>query len=65
MQQQIIIVSVPHMRANMSVEDLELYKVQLCNAICAAPTELQKEPYRNHLLRVNSLLNEFHQRGRY
>ena len=58
-----MIVSVPHMRAFMGKDDLELYKVMLCNAICRAPTELEKEPLREQVLKVNSLLNEF-QRGR-
>ncbi len=58
MEQTIQIISVPHMRANMNKDDLELYKVKLCNAICRAPTELEKEPLRNHVNVVNSLLNE-------
>lgn len=38
-------------------EALELYKTRLCNAIAKAPTELEKEGYRNQLYRVLNVQN--------
>ena len=46
---------------NMSRLDLERYKVQMSLAAMKAPTELQREQYREHMERANSIINS---RGR-
>ena len=46
---------------NMSRLDLERYKVQMSLAAMKAPTELEREAYREHMERANSIINS---RGR-
>ena len=46
---------------NMSRLDLERYKVQMSLAAMNAPTELEREAYREHMERANSIINS---RGR-
>ena len=41
----------------MSRLDLERYKVQMSLAAMNAPTELQREAYREHMERANSVIN--------
>ena len=42
---------------NMSRLDLERYKVQMSLAAMNAPTELDRELFREHMERANSIIN--------
>lgn len=47
---------------NMGRLDLERYKVQMSLAAMRAPTELEREQYREHMNRANTIINN---RSRY
>lgn len=47
---------------NMPRQELERYKVQMSLAAMKAPTELQREQYREHMERANSIINSRGQR---
>lgn len=47
---------------NMDRLNLERYKVQMSLAAMKAPTELEREQYRDHMNRANYIINS---RGRY
>ena len=42
---------------NMPRQELDRYKVQMSLAAMKAPTELEREGYREHMNRANSIIN--------
>lgn len=65
MTETVMLLSVRELR-NMDRGALEVHKANICMALWDAPTELDKEPYREQLHRINTIINEKpQQRGTY